>query len=158
MRHLRVVAPARDPQPQVSFCGHCGTRPGPVDEDASRVCVSCGLGLLISADADAVPSPGAPFLVVDSALTVCAMSKEAEELLGVLEPEAIDRRITDFLVPADAEGPGPEALVTEIMNAGRGGAPLRTVLRPSGEYGVRMFAHLAACGPPRAALVVLDAP
>lgn len=120
------------------------------------MCTACGLGVLITADADAVPAVGSSFMVVDASLRVCALSHEAETLLGVDEPHAIHRPVTDFLVPADTEGPGPGALVTEILSAGSGGEPLRTVLRPSGEYGVRLFARVAACGPPRAALLVLD--
>jgi hypothetical protein len=156
-RHLRVVAPEeRERQPRVLFCGHCGTSPaGAVP--ASRVCESCGLGIVLEADADAAPKPGDPFLVVDPSLNVCALSLEAEAFLGIAEPLAVNRPITEFLVPADAESPGPETLVAEILNAGRGGGPpLRTVLRPTGEYGVRLFARLASCGPHRSALLVLS--
>ncbi len=154
-RHLQIVTPAREAQPQVRFCGHCGEPPA-AEDVASRVCERCGLGLLLQADADAAPGHGEAFLVVDSSLTVCAVSQHAEHVLGVLEPDAVDRRVTEFLVPADVEGPGPEMLINEILNLGAGGGePLRVVLRPTGDFGVRIFARLAACGPPRAALVIL---
>lgn len=152
-RHLRVVARPRPAQPQIDFCGHCGERPDP-GAPSTRVCASCGLGLLLVADADVAPAPGEAFVVVDHALAVCALSERAEELLAVTEPDAVDRRVTEFLVQADAEGPRAEALIGELLQAG-GGAPARMVLRPADEYGVLLFARIGVCGPRRSALIVL---
>src|SRR5438270_11374635 len=68
------------------FCGHCGARrmadaPAPI----ARVCGDCGLGLLLEARVDAIPDPDDAFLVIDSSLTVQAMSSSAEIALGVRE-------------------------------------------------------------------------
>ena len=155
-RHLRVVVPepGQEYRPSVHFCGHCGERL--VGEmPLSRVCDHCELGMYLEAEAEAAPSAGAAFLVVDPNLFVCAVSLGAEELLGLEEPEAVNRHVTDFFVTADVEAPGPETLVAEILRAGYG-ETLRTVLRPIGEFGVRMFARLATCGPAQSVLIVLD--
>jgi hypothetical protein len=124
---------------------------------SSRVCARCGLGLLVAAPAGAVPSPDDPFLLVDGTLSVCAVSCLAEGVLRVPETEAINRHITDFLVPADAEASGPESLVSLIVHAARGeGETHEVVVRPADEFGIRFWAKIGPCGPPRAALLVLS--
>jgi len=134
-------------RPDVHFCGHCGRQPQSTDiQPASRVCSRCGLGLLVSAPPDAAPSPQDPFLLVDGQLSICGVSRLAEQLLLT----------GDLLVPADVEIGGPESLVNLIVHAARGpGETHHVVLRPAKEYGIRFWARIAPCGPPRAALVVL---
>jgi hypothetical protein len=147
----------RDRQPDVQFCGHCG-HAAVVDiaQPSSRVCGRCELGLLIGAPADLAPAPSDPFLLVDSTLSVCGMSALAEELLGVSETAAVNRHITEFLVPADAEVSGPGDLVNLLIHAARGAGEIHdVVLRPSDEFGIRYWARIGPCGPPRAALLVL---
>jgi hypothetical protein len=147
----------RDRQPDVHFCGHCG-HAAVVDiaQPSSRVCSRCELGLLIGAPPDLAPAPGDPFLLVDSTLSVCGISGLAEELLGVVETEAVNRHITEFLVPADAEVSGPGDLVNLLIHAARGAGEVHdVVLRPSDEFGIRYWARIGPCGPPRAALLVL---
>lgn len=142
------------------FCGHCaapapgGTPPAPT----ARVCTSCGLGLLLEAREDAVPADGDAFLVVDSTLLVQALSRQAQTLLAVAEEAAIDRPVGELLVPADAEAQGPTGFAAMIAHAAQGvdGDSSRTVVRPWNTFGVRLRARIATCGPPRAALVVLD--
>ena len=146
-----------DRQLDVHFCGHCG-RAAVIDiaAPATRVCGRCELGLLIGAPPDLAPGPSDPFLLVDSALAVCGMSALAEELLGVLETDAVHRHITELLVPADAEASGPGDLVNLLVHAARGEGELHdVVLRPTTEFGIRYWARIGPCGPPRAALVVL---
>src|SRR4249920_3628468 len=97
---LRVVRKGGPQEPLKIFCGHCGRSPDPEsDVRASRVCIKCGMGLLLQAPAETAPSPKDPFIVVDGALTICALSRQAERLLGVSETEAVNRHIADFLVP-----------------------------------------------------------
>jgi hypothetical protein len=123
---------------------------------ASRVCDRCGLGLLLSAPADAAPSPADPFLLIDGTLSVCAVSRLAEDLLHVRETDAVNRHVTDLLVPADAEASGPESLVNLVVHAARGeGETHDVVLRPADQFGIRFWARVGPCGPPRAALLVL---
>jgi hypothetical protein len=147
-------APASSPS--VSFCSHCGARPA--DEDpASRVCDSCGFGLILKADGDVAPSVGDAFMVLDSSLSVCAVSADAEVLLATRETDAVNRHITELLVPADAEAQGPANLAVAVTWAARGDDGTQTVVvRPANTFGVRLSARIASCGPPTAALVVFD--
>jgi PAS domain-containing protein len=122
------------------------------------VCTSCGLGLLLEAREDVVPSSRDAFLVVDSSLLVQAMSREAQSLLGLTEEMAIDKPVSELLVPADAEAQGRAGFAGAIVTAAGGQDPdiTRCVVRPWNTFGVRMRARVATCGPPRAALIVLD--
>jgi hypothetical protein len=153
--HLRLVPAVAEPQPQRTFCGHCGAEPE--SELHGRVCESCGLGVLLTANADAAPRPGDPFMIVDGSLCVCALSQVAEELLGVQETEAVNRHLSEFLVPADAEAAGADNLMDLVINAASAGSEARVaVVRPPDEFGIRFRAQVGACGPPRAALLVLS--
>jgi len=161
--HLRAVGPAvsavpestPSESPQTSFCSHCGKQPA--DETISRVCSSCHLGLVLSADADLAPTPGGAFIVVDATLSVCAVSSAAERLLATNETDAVNRHVTELLVPADAEASGPQNLAVALTWSARGddGAHAVTV-RPANTFGVRMKARIGSCGPPRAALMVFE--
>lgn len=139
------------------FCGHCGTRPPlPTPAPVARVCGACGLGLLLEARSDAVPDADAAFLVVDSSLSVQAVSRGAELALGVREGLAVNHHVTELLIPAESEDNQPVSLAVAITRAARGDEDaLRTFVRPSHTFGVRMEARIATCGPPRAALLVL---
>ena len=157
-RRLRLVGLPADgePQPDVHFCGSCGESPLPDESEVARVCGRCGMGVMLAARPDAAPSPQDAFLVVDGQLQVCAVSAAAEELLGVQEPFVVNRPLADLLVPADAEALGPEPLIhSVIVAASDPGPPQLAVVRPAGEFGVRYAVRVGACGPPRAALLVL---
>lgn len=155
--HLVVLPAYVDREPEVLFCGHCGHVSGghPMDR-SSRVCLRCELGLLVAAAASLAPGPDDAFLFVDGTLSVCGLSGRGEELLGVGEAQAVNRHVTELLVPADAEASGPEALVNLLVHAARGDGELHdVVVRPTAEYGIRHWARIGPCGPPRAALIVL---
>jgi hypothetical protein len=114
------------------------------------------MGLLIGAPSELAPAPSDPFLLVDSTLSVCGMSALAEERGGVVETEADTRHINERLVPADAAASGPGDLVNLLVHAARGAGEVHdVVLRPSDESGIRYWARIGPCGPPRAALMVL---
>ena len=160
--HLAAPAPA-ELQPRVVFCSHCAKSPpnAVAGADAeSRVCPSCGLGLLLEAPEALVPQPKEAFMVVDRTLTVHALSKRAERLLGLREIDALDKHVTDLLVPADAEAQGPHALSALLVTAASGDdAVTETVLRPVDEFGVRFAARIGPCGwvgATSGALVVLN--
>ncbi len=142
------------------FCGHCAAPApgGATPVPTARVCRSCGFGLLLEAREDAVPSPHDAFLVVDSALLVQAMSREAQLLLGIGEELAIDRPVGELLAPADAESQGSTGFAARIAHAASGddAGTARSFVRPWNTFGVRLRARIATCGPPRAALVVLE--
>jgi hypothetical protein len=140
----------------VSFCGHCGRPPAAAADTSSRVCGHCGLGLVLQASSDVAPAKDEPFLVVDSTLSVCAVSAHAEELLGIDETETVNKHVADFLVPADANAPSAANLLALLVDAASGpGAPRVAVVRPRHEFGVRFRARVGSCGPPHAALLVL---
>jgi hypothetical protein len=96
--------------------------------------------------------------VIDSALLVQAMSREAQALLGVDEESAVNTPVVELLVAADAEAHGRASFAAAIAQAaeGQGGKAAHTFVRPWNTFGVRMRARIATCGPPRAALVVLE--
>lgn len=154
---LNVVNPQAKDRPQKLFCGHCGLSPTDSEtETPSRVCANCGMGLMLQAPADVAPSADDPFLVVDSSLTICALSRVAEKLLGVAETDAVHRHVGEFLVPADAEAPTSENLSALVAWAARGESPSTSVVvRPANIFGVRYWARVGPCGPPQAALLVL---
>jgi len=161
VRRLRALRPVDVDErglSLVSFCGHCGQRPVPIiAPPLSRVCGHCGLGLVLQADADLAPRHHEPFLIVDTSLSVCAMSAEAERLFGIDETDAVNKHIADFLVPADANAPGADNLLALLVDvAGGSGKACTTVVRPRQEYGVRFSARIGPCGSPRAALLVLS--
>jgi PAS domain-containing protein len=157
-----VVAPElKSAAPTALFCSHCGTRPSPpgnaLDAAVSRVCGECGLGLILEAAEDIAPDAGDAFLVLDRALSVCAVSRSAERLLGASEPDAVNRHVSELLMVADAEQGSGESLSVAVAWAARGDDTTRTaIVRPANTFGIRLTARIAACGPPRAALVVLE--
>jgi hypothetical protein len=113
--------------------------------------------LLLEAREDVVPAARDAFLVVDASLLVQGLSFHAERLLAVAEELAVNRPVVELLVPADAEARGPASLAGAVVEAVAGGnEPVQTIVRPWNTFGVRMRARIAPCGPPRAALLVLE--
>jgi len=105
-----------------------------------------------------VPTSRDAYLVIDSSLLVQAMSRSAETLLAVPEELAVTRSFTELIAPADAEARGAGQLAVAISEATVQDNVVRHVLvRPWNVFGVRMRARIAPCGPPRAALLVLEA-
>jgi PAS domain-containing protein len=161
---LRLVQRAEIAPAEVQwawFCGNCAA-PSPSTEPpapSARVCKSCGLGLLLETRSDTAPTADDAFLVIDNALLVQAMSRRAQALLGMTEAEAVNRAVAELLVPADAEARASTGFAAAIANAAAGAEDAITaVVRPWNTFGVRIRARVAPCGPPRAALVVLEDP
>ena len=157
---LRLVEPAvGQPVEFTWFCGHCAAPALGVQPPApmARVCRACGLGVMLETRADTAPGDRDAFLVIDSSLLVQAMSWRAETLLGVTEDSAVNRAVTQLLVPADAEAGRPARFAVALVEAAAGAdEPVSAFVRPWNTFGVRLRARVASCGPPRAALVVLD--
>jgi PAS domain-containing protein len=161
---LKLVQGAPEAPAEVQwtwFCGHCAA-PSPFERPpapTARVCTSCGLGLLLETHRDTAPTADDAFLVIDNALLVQAMSRRAQALLGLTEAEAINRRVAELLVPADAEARTTTAFAEAIASAAAGiEGSISATVRPWNTFGVRMRARVAPCGPPRAALVILEDP
>jgi PAS domain-containing protein len=157
---LKLVQPAVVPPVEFTwFCGHCAA-PAQGDQPPApmaRVCRSCGLGVMLETRADIAPSHRDAFLVIDSSLLVQAMSWRAETLLGVTEDSAVNRPVMQLLVPADAEAGRPAGFAAALVEAAAGAdEPVNAFIRPWNTFGVRLRARVASCGPPRAALVVLE--
>lgn len=122
-----------------------------------RVCPACELGVLLHTREDAAPNPDDAFLIVDSSLSVQAVSGRAETALGIAEYQAVNRHIMELLIPGDTEAAAAGSLAVAISRAASGDEiETRIAVRPSNTFGVRMLARIAACGPPRAALLVLS--
>jgi hypothetical protein len=159
---LRLVHGAHESEPEWTwFCGRCaapspdGLPPAPY----ARVCGECGLGLLLETRRDVAPKTRQAFVVVDSALLVQAVSRRAERLLAVAEEDAVNRPIAELLIAADSDSARPSALGESISQTlGAGDDTTDTFARPWNTFGVRLRVRIAPCGPPRAALLVLDAP
>lgn len=153
---LQVVPDIAPSGPDVRFCGACG-RPPRDAAPAVRVCDHCQMGIVLSAAGDLAPTGREPFLIVDRTLAVCALSHEAERLLGIDEPDAVNRILTEFLVPADAEPAAQDNLLALAASAAGGlDGTAHAVVRPAGEFGVFYEARIGRCGPPPGALVVLS--
>jgi hypothetical protein len=115
------------------------------------------MGLVLRASYEVAPGPDEPFLIVDGTLSVCAVSKKSDQLLEVSETQAIHRHVMDFLVPA-ADSETSDDLLALLADAARGAADSReTVVRPATHQEVSYDARVGTCGPPPAALIVLDA-
>ena len=74
------------------------------------------------------------------------------------EEMAVNKPVAELLVPADAEAQGRTGFAAAVAQAADGHDPemARSFVRPWNTFGVRMRARIATCGPPRAALVVLE--
>jgi hypothetical protein len=130
--HLAAVAGSHDQE--VEFCSYCGR----LGDGGGRVCSSCGLGVRLRTDASVLRSPGALFLVVRADGVVSAASASAERLLEA----PVGRPVSSLL--SAPELPSAVALAAA-------GHPNPVTLYSDG-----MMIRVASCGPPPAALVVLE--
>jgi ribosomal protein S27AE len=140
------------------FCGRCAAAPALGGELPSmrRVCSRCGFGILLRAQSSEVPAPGQPYLVVDASLAVQALSETAEDYLEISEQGALNRHITELLIPADRSVDGSADLAVALSLAARGvDSPSQAMVSRSNTFGERIRVRISPCGPPPAALVVL---
>ena len=113
---------------------------------------------MLETRADIAPSHRDAFLVIDSSLLVQAMSWRAETLLGVTEDSAVNRPVIQAAGPRRRRG-RPASAASPPPWSRPPPAPTSRVsafVRPWNTFGVRLRARVASCGPPRAALVVLE--
>jgi hypothetical protein len=141
------------------FCSRCGTTSQEPDAQAvpfgfDRVCGRCGMGIMLTAPRKLFPGPGAAFVVVTREGRISAVSEAAEPLVGE-EAGLLGMPIGSAL----ASEQGDDRLARQVTRAAGGGrdvaeATLAPV--PQGSRPARLKARIASCGPPRAALLVLE--
>src|SRR5438309_1706702 len=91
----RRAAPTRH------FCSYCGYPPPRTPRRSiSRVCTKCHLGVMLRAPANAAPRPSSLFLIFDKNLVVQGVSRGAEAVLLVDEPDGVNVPLGEFLMPA----------------------------------------------------------
>jgi PAS domain-containing protein len=146
---------------RVRFCSRCGTvrdereRAGD-HRPAERVCPACGMGVLLVASRDALPSDGMSFVIATDDLRISAVSEAAERIFGMPEPDLIGNNLLRVMT-----SPGHEdELALRVSRAANGARavrmiPVRLLLGDRPAFG-RLEARIASCGPPRGALVALD--
>ena len=120
-----------------------------------RVCGRCGMGVMLIAPRRALPGPGAAFVVVTREGRISAVSEGAEALIGE-EPGLLGMPIASALASTD----GDERLARQVARAAGAGREVAqatvTPVLQAGENPTRLSARIASCGPPRAALLVLE--
>jgi PAS domain-containing protein len=157
-----AAVPVAPPQrvERTRFCSRCAvTADEPEPQNASygfdRVCDSCGMGVMLAVATRALPGPGAAFVVVTREGRISAVSEAAEAMVGE-EAGVLGMPISTVVSSPD----GDEQLVRALARAAGGGREVRPVTvtpaaRPGGRN-ARLSARIASCGPPRAALLVLE--
>lgn len=155
-RRLRLVpATSEAARPHRWFCSGCAASPpgGRPPEPFARGC-ACGAGVYVEAAADVAPAPGDAFLIVDRALTVLAASAAAADALAVAPRATVGRPLTDLLVAAETTADAAP-LANATIAAGRGEVR-RLTARPTATDGVHLRLRVGVCGPPRAAVIVVE--
>jgi hypothetical protein len=116
------------------------------------------MGLLLRTHRDLAPAPGDAFVVCDALLRVCALSRGAELLLGVFEPSVIHSPLEDLVTGVTRDAHGEPALPGLLRDAAAGELEIeRTIVAPGGRREATCPARVGSCGPPLAALLVIDA-
>lgn len=144
----------------VRFCSRCGEPAGdpPRGESPlvlSRVCETCGMGMLLSCLREALPGAGAAFLIATVDLRVSAVSEPAESLFGA-EGALLGQAVTEIVTSPM----GDEALARAVARAAlRSREPVVLPVRGVGaapRVATMLAARISTCGPPRAALVTVE--
>lgn len=156
-----ATAPPPERLARIRFCTHCGKTADVSDAHPqpygfNRVCDRCGMGVMLSTPRMALPGSGSSaFLVVTRDGRISAVSDAAQRLVGD-EAGLIGMPVTTAVTsPEDeaqflrslarAAGGGREVVTASVIHAGQ-----------SPDSPGRPNARIASCGPPRAALLVLE--
>lgn len=155
-----LTAPPPQRVERTRFCTRCGATAAEPEVQGvpfgfDRVCNRCGMGIMLSAPRQALPGSGTAFVVVTREGRISAVSEAAESLVGE-EPGLLGMPIASALTSAE----GDDRLVRLLARAAGAGrevaeATLTPVLH-AGANPSRLSARIANCGPPRAALLVLE--
>jgi hypothetical protein len=125
----------------------------------ARVCMTCGLGMLIEAPFPIAPAEDDAFIVVDHELRVQAVARQAERLLHVRETFVVGCGLTDLLLPIGSDTQGSGLLTDAVFEAASGESmpvPAHLVLYAAADRALMLRARIGRCGPSRAALIVLE--
>ncbi len=139
-----------------AFCTYCGYPPRPASRARPhRVCRRCGLGLVLHAPEDNAPAHDALFLILDEQLLVQGVSRGAESVLLVGEPEGVHVPLSEYLIPAG--GDAGKIDLAGLVALAVAGTPLTAAvkLRTTGDPVISFAAQVSSCGPPPAALLLL---
>ena len=149
----------RPPEPDVLFCGHCGSHAA--DDGTTpltRVCGRCGLGPAHRRGAGAGARARGTRSSSSTAAARSAASRAARGACsGVDEAEAVNRRVTDVLLPGRLPRSTARRCSCTCSSTPRAATARAGARRPA-VGGVRhpLRARIGPCGPPRAALLVLS--
>ena len=113
------------------------------------------MGVMLTAPRKALPGPGGAFVVVTREGRISAVSEAAESLIGE-EPGLLGMPIASTLTSAE----GDDRLARQVARAAGAGREVAeakvTPVLQAGENPTPFSARIASCGPPRAALLVLE--
>ena len=142
------------------FCSRCGA---PAQEPAeaghgfarTRVCETCGMGVLLSCAREALPGAGAAFVIATAGARVSAVSEAAEPAFG-LEQSLLGARVSGLL----GSPIGQDRLLRTVSQAATRARepevlPVWGLTENSVGLG-QMSARISTCGRPRAALVTVE--
>ena len=148
------------PRP-IRFCSRCGN---PSDEPAKRrnritperVCRRCGMGMMLTTSRDALPGTDAAFMVITYELRVSAVSHAGEKIFGS-EQEITGTPLLDLVTSPMGDDQLGRAVAQAAQRAGEPVVmPARLTSERASKVGT-LAASVATCGPPRAALVTVEA-
>jgi hypothetical protein len=154
----RPAGSRTDRSDTIRFCSRCG---GPDEMLAGRpdlrrrVCERCGMGVMLSSTGDALPGPGAAFMVVTAELAVSAVSRSGDKLFGE-EGELTGSHLLSIVTCplGDDQLEGHVRRATERRRDTLS-LPVRLLSGDAPKVGT-LSARIATCGPPRAALVAVE--
>jgi hypothetical protein len=133
---------------EVDFCSYCGK----LGDGLRRVCDSCGLGVRLRTDARALDGDAERFLIVRRDGLISAASAAAERDLPHRGP-LVGRPLLAVLSSLEGDLAGAVALAA----TGTSGVARMQVepVDPRPRVSGSMYARIASCGQPPAALVVV---
>ena len=154
---VHAASPPREERTR--FCTRCSTMAEEPEAQGvpfgfDRVCGRCGMGIMLTAPRKALPAPGAAFVVVTREGRISAVSETAEHLVGE-EAGLLGMPVGSALTSDE----GDDRLARQVARAAGGGRDVNEATLapvPQGSRPAKLKARIASCGPPRAALLVLE--
>jgi len=156
---IPTAPPAKRPE-RLRFCTRCGDTTEELETQLlpygfDRVCDRCGMGVMLTGPRKALPSAGAAFVVAGRDGKITAVSEAAERLLGE-EAALLDTPLTSLITSPDGDEQFSR-VVSRAAGGSREVSELRIVASaPAARRLGPLSARIASCGPPRAALLVLE--